>query len=145
MIRRRSDRPRHGCDPTTGLGAPMSAVAALRGPSSSRLAGIAAACLCSLAIIAAAPPVPSMPSPHPDWVPSFDAVDADHDGTIDRDEFAAWFSTDDPDVDLFAFFDTDGSGHITRDEFDQMSFDPEPPVSEARGAIDTSAGTERRF
>ncbi len=47
----------------------------------------------------------------------FDAVDADHDDRLSRDEYAAiWKSVTDVERN-FRFFDRDGSGFIERQEF----------------------------
>ena len=58
--------------------------------------------------------------------PSFTQVDLNGDAAISRDEFAAWFSTDDPADDAFALCDTDGDGRVTAEEFADLVFESDP-------------------
>ena len=54
---------------------------------------------------------------------TFDAIDGDADGRIGRDEFALWFTLDDPTGDAFALFDLNGNGAIDVDEWDVLAFE----------------------
>lgn len=47
----------------------------------------------------------------------FDAVDADHDGRLSRDEYAVIWKNGTDVERKFRFFDRDGSGFIERQEF----------------------------
>ncbi len=60
-------------------------------------------------------------------VPTFEAMDADRNGFLSRDELADWIGPDDPGADVFAFFDADGDGFVDRDEFERLEFEPVRP------------------
>ena len=79
-----------------------------------------------------AAPALSAPAPVPDVEDRaiFDALDTDSSGGIDREEFAVWFSADDPEADAFGFFDLDHDGTITPDELDAMLFEVVAPETE---------------
>ena len=54
---------------------------------------------------------------------TFDGLDADADGAIGREEFAAMFSGIDPTDDPFAVFDIDGDETISVAEWDALAFE----------------------
>ena len=54
---------------------------------------------------------------------TFDGLDADADGAIGRDEFAALFSAVDPTDDPFAVFDTNGDEAISAAEWEALAFE----------------------
>ena len=54
---------------------------------------------------------------------TFAMLDADGSGTVTREEFEAWFEPEDPADDPFAFFDANGDGVITPAELAPMTFE----------------------
>lgn len=97
------------------------------------LASMSAALVLLLSLVLPAPlasalhgPLVSLLPPAAASAPSddaFDLLDADGSGTVSREEFEAVFEADGPDEDPFAFFDTNGDGAITPAELAPMAFE----------------------
>ena len=70
-------------------------------------------------------PIPDEPGLSEPSVITFDMIDLNSDGLIDREELSALLVSDDPSADAFDFLDLDGDGAISPFEFAAMAFEVE--------------------
>lgn len=72
------------------------------------------------------PPEPQgdVPRDAPPLSVTFESLDTDSDGSIDRREFVRVFRPDDTGGDAFAVFDANGDARITRAEFSDVRIEP---------------------